>query len=137
MSVCIAIVVTSWCCALLARPRCPRLGNEVEELVYARLLGRQQTLILIATCVTAAAIIGMIFTLPHRVDPTLGEARRLNQYCAAAAARSSCYRMNNDGGWSEAVRVSNGQWTVIGTVTAPPTDAAPESGPNVEYSRGG
>lgn len=37
----IALPVTCWVCTLLATPRRPHLGNEVEELVYARLLGRQ------------------------------------------------------------------------------------------------
>ncbi len=34
------IPLTCWACALLAAPRRPAFGNEVEELVYSRLLGR-------------------------------------------------------------------------------------------------
>jgi len=37
----IAIPLTCWLCAFVAIPRKPLPGNEVQELVYARLLGRQ------------------------------------------------------------------------------------------------
>lgn len=138
MAAWIATILTCWCCALLARPRRPRPGNEVEELVYARLLGRQQLLLGIAAVVTALTMLALIVILPRRLDPTLGEARLLDQYCTAAAAgRPSCYRMYTDGRWAEAVQMAGGQWTVIGVVPAPPTDTAPNPGPNPEYSRGG
>src|SRR5436305_781925 len=45
------IPVTCWLCTLIATPRRPRLGDEVAELVYSRLLGRQQLLRLFAIVV--------------------------------------------------------------------------------------
>jgi hypothetical protein len=52
-----AIAATCWACALLAVPRRPMPGNEVAELVYSRLLGRQQRLVLAAS--TATAMVGI------------------------------------------------------------------------------
>jgi hypothetical protein len=121
MSVGIAIVLSCWCCVLIATPRRPRLGNEVEELVYTRLLGRQHLLVGFAALVTAATVFVLVVTLPQRVDPTLGEARRVNQYCAAAAAGAPvCYRLGPDGRWLEAARQAEGQWIITGFVQAPP-----------------
>ncbi len=126
MAAWIATILTGWCCALLATPRKPRLGNEVEELVYIRLLGRRHLLIGFAATVTATTALMLVVTLPQRIDPTLGEARRVDQYCAAAATgQPFCYRLASDGRWLVAARQSDGQWADVGTVQAPPMgDAA-------------
>lgn len=54
MEFCVTAAVTLWAAALAAAPRRPRVGNEVQELVYRRLLGRQHLLVLCASAVTAA-----------------------------------------------------------------------------------
>jgi hypothetical protein len=114
------IIPVCWGYALLATPRKPRLDNEVEELVYTRLLGRQQLLVGVAAIVTAATVLGLVVTLPRRIDPTLARNRQLNTYCAAAAADAPfCYRLEPDGEWLEAARQSEGQWVVVGIVAAP------------------
>lgn len=129
MSSWIATILTCWCCVLLATPRRPLPGNEVEELVYTRLLGRQHLLILVAALVTAATVVGLVVTLPQRLDSALAESRRLNQYCAAAAAgQPLCYRLAPDGQWSEAALQSEGEWVVVGTVLALPTVSTPMTG---------
>jgi hypothetical protein len=131
-------MLTCWCCALLATPRRPRLGNEVEELVYSRLLGRHHLLIGFAAIVTALTVLAAVVTLPRRVDATLGQSRALNQYCAAVAAGApSCYRVDSDGRWAEAVRLSDGEWEVVTTVPAPPAQATPSPNHTVARNRGG
>jgi hypothetical protein len=56
----VAIATTCWGCALLAIPRKPLPGNEVAELVYSRLLGRQQRLVLAAAAATVAVVIAAL-----------------------------------------------------------------------------
>lgn len=56
----IAIPLVFWLCALIAIPRRPRPGNEVEEIVYARLLGQHQNLTLLAFLVTAALFFALV-----------------------------------------------------------------------------
>ncbi len=60
--------LTCWLCSLIAAPRKPRLGNEAAELVYARLLGRQQVLMCCATVVTAMALLTFVATMPRQVE---------------------------------------------------------------------
>lgn len=72
----LATVGTLWLSALIARPRKPRLGDEVQQLVYTRLLGRQGTLALvafIATLVMSVAL--MIAVRPNEVNAELNSAR--------------------------------------------------------------
>lgn len=67
----IAVSITCWACALVALPRKPRLGNEIEELVYARLLGRQRRVALLALGVTAALFLAAVVALPQHVNAVL------------------------------------------------------------------
>lgn len=64
----IAVSITCWACALVALPRKPRLGNEVEELIYTRLLGRQRRIVLLALGVTAALFLAAVVALPQQVS---------------------------------------------------------------------
>ena len=66
-----AIPLTCWLCALLALPRRPRPGNEIAELVYARLLGRQQRLLLLAVVVTAMTFLAIVVHLPSSINHDL------------------------------------------------------------------
>ena len=63
----VGIPLACWWCALLAVPGRPRLGNEVEELVYVRLLGRQQRLVLLACVVTALTFMTVVLMLPAQM----------------------------------------------------------------------
>jgi hypothetical protein len=65
MFICIAIAMTCWFCTLVALPRKPLPGNEVEELVYSRLLGRQQRVALVAVIASGVALLGVMITLPE------------------------------------------------------------------------
>jgi hypothetical protein len=71
----IAIPATCWICALVALPRRPRLGVEVEELVYARLLGKHQRLVLLAILMTGVTLLALPTALPRHADTDLPTAR--------------------------------------------------------------
>lgn len=92
-----AIMLTCWLCALVARPRKPLRGNEVQELVYSRLLGRQQTLMLLALFATAAVLIVLALTIrPNRVDADL---QRVRPACVEGpGGGTACNIMRPDGG---------------------------------------
>jgi hypothetical protein len=66
MMTCIAVAFTCWLCALVASPQRPLPGNEVQELVYIRLLGRRERVMLLAMAMTVIAFASIIVTLPQR-----------------------------------------------------------------------
>ncbi len=106
------VPLTCWLCALIAIPRRPRVGNEVEELVYARLLGRQQRLVLLASVLTGAALLAIILALPGHATADPGRAAEVRQVCTDRLAYAPiCYTRQPYGGW----RVQ--QWHADGTVT--------------------
>jgi predicted secreted protein len=55
-----AIAFTCWLCALLTIPRRPVARDEGQELVYRRLVGRQQWLVACAVLATAVAAIALL-----------------------------------------------------------------------------
>jgi len=77
----IAIPLSCWVCALVAIPRRPQRGNEVEEFVYARLLGRSQRVALLALVVTAVAFLTFVVGLPSAVVPSFGDRPSMHQVC--------------------------------------------------------
>jgi hypothetical protein len=66
----ILVTLTCWACVLIASPRKPRVGDEAAELVYRRLLGRQQRLALLAFVATTALLLTVVLSLPQRVNAT-------------------------------------------------------------------
>ncbi len=76
MSTFIAVSLTCWLCTMVAVPRKPQFGNEIAELVYARLLGRHHRLALLAVCITAALVLTIIVSLPGRMDANAHAAMR-------------------------------------------------------------
>lgn len=58
-----AIPLTCWLCALLAIPHPPQPGDEVQQLVYRRLVGRHQLLIACAVIVTLALALSFALCL--------------------------------------------------------------------------
>jgi hypothetical protein len=77
----LAIPLTCWVCALVARPRRPQIGNDVAELVYARLLGRSQRVALLALVVTAVAFFTFIVALPRHGEPGFSPTPSRQQVC--------------------------------------------------------
>lgn len=111
-----AIPATCWLAVFIATPRKPRLGNEIEELVYARLLGRQHLLRLFALIVTGAMFLALVVTLPSRVDPTL----RSHRVCAdSPSGKSTCYSPQSDGTWTQEELENDGAWRVVAIVSRP------------------
>jgi hypothetical protein len=79
-----AVALACWLCALLAMPRKPRLNDEVQELVYARLLGRQQVLMLVALVATAGAFFAFVaLAQPNRVNLGFDGVRYPDAACIA------------------------------------------------------
>jgi hypothetical protein len=77
----IAIPLTFWLAALVATPRRPMQDNEVAELVYVRLLGRQQRLILLALLASGVALLLAVALLPQRIDSDLRGLRSTQAEC--------------------------------------------------------
>jgi len=121
-----AIPLTCWLAAVIATPRRPRLGNDVEELVYARLLGRQQILRFVALIATMALFLFFVATLPARVDPGLRDVRGAREACANQRIGSrTCSVLGPGGVWVQQAEQGDGRWTAVGTVAAPVTFAVP------------
>lgn len=59
-----AASLTCWLCVLIVTPRKPRCGDEVQELVYTRLLGRRQLLVFFAAVITAGTLLAGILAIP-------------------------------------------------------------------------
>lgn len=121
-----------WVMVLVARPRKPLPGNEVQELVYSRLLGRQQMLMLLALFVTAVVLLLIVVTLPQRLDPDLRTVRQAREACVEAQHAASeaedrggvtqahCYALQPGGTWAEEAEESNGTWLLVATLASPP-----------------
>ena len=78
----IAVALTCWLCALVASPHKPLPGNEVQELVYARLLGRRERVMLLAIAMTIIAFASIVMTLPQRAGAEAGRLSRSGMSCA-------------------------------------------------------
>jgi hypothetical protein len=122
----IAIPLTCWLCALVALPRKPRLGNEVEELVYTRLLGRHHFLVLLALLATAVLALTFIVSLPRNATPELQAVRATPRVCThPTVGFPTCYEQQADGTWTQEAMQDDGTWVAYATVSAPDGDATP------------
>jgi hypothetical protein len=121
----VAIPLTCWLCALLARPRRPCLGNEVQELAYARLLGRQQWLMLLAFTATMALVMFLILRLPTQPNPDLSVLRQARSGCDAQFQMSSsgnaavCYETQSDGRIAQKQMQDDGSWLTTAILPLP------------------
>jgi hypothetical protein len=114
----VAIPLTLWLAVLVATPRRPLPDNEVAELVYGRLLGRYQRLVLLAGAATVAAVFVLLVALAHHAGAT--DAERADYLCAdAPGAPPTCYRQLV-GGWQEEQLQTDGTWWVMRTGLARP-----------------
>jgi hypothetical protein len=113
------IAITCWLCAGIATPHRARLGNEAEELVYVRLLGRQQRLVLLALLTTAATLFAVVATASQGAqaaggamaprDGTCSQVAPVIATCPTAPAGTILVREIQDDGRS----------AVVATVAAP------------------
>jgi hypothetical protein len=128
-------VLLCWVMVFAARPRRPLLGDEVQELVYSRLLGRQQMLTLLALFATAMMLLMVVISMPQRLDPDLRTVRQAREACTAARHAASdaadyglerpayCYELQPGGMWAERVERSDGTWLLVATLASPPVFA--------------
>jgi hypothetical protein len=121
----IGIPLTCWLCVLVAFPRKPLPGNEVEELVYARLLGRQQRLVLLAFLISAVAVITFVIHLPGRVlsteDAPVQQAQPV--VCDTPMTGSGVCWVGRPGGmWTVERHQPDGSVHIEDYVSGPPPD---------------
>lgn len=125
------IPLTCWLCVLIAMPRKPLPDNEVQELVYSRLLGRHQRLTLLAVSLTGAALLTFILALPSH--PTTDPLRRpaVTQVCTDRPTRLPiCYTWQPSGGWLVEQWEADGRVIPEGIEPRPPTDEDRSRGAN-------
>jgi hypothetical protein len=116
----IAIPLTCWVCTLVAAPRRPLPGNEVEELVYARLLGRQQRLLLLTLVITGIALVSALATVPQHIDPDLHALRDARGTCTYPSSGGPiCPVLQPGGAWTQTQEQPDGSWRDVPTVTGP------------------
>jgi hypothetical protein len=112
--------IMCWSAVLINRQRRPLPGNEVQERVYSRLLGRQQRLILLALIVTMASFFATLAGSPQRIDPSLNALRSPVRRCNyPSIGFPICYRAQPDGTWGQE-ELQEGHWITVGTVSHPP-----------------
>ncbi len=120
------VPLTCWLCALLALPRRPLPGNEVQELVYARLLGRQQRLVLLALVVSVVVAFAVVVHLPgialsdttaigSHADTIGGSA-----VCETGASSQVCYVPRLGGMWAVERWQPDGAVVIEDLVPVPP-----------------
>jgi hypothetical protein len=116
----VAVALTCWLCAVLALPRKPRRNDELQELVYARLLGRQQTLMLVALVATALAFMVFVAGLPQRTGTDEEGAPVRQRLCSdSPLLPSTCYTRLSDGQWTEEQLQADGSWRIVDIVSRP------------------
>lgn len=114
----IAIPTTCWLCAVVAKPRRPVPGNEVQELVYGTLLGRHQRLLLVAGTATAAAAFALLVALTQQAGGGATGRRGADVVCPdSPASPPTCYRAVA-GGWQEEQLWGDGAYALVGTPLA-------------------
>jgi hypothetical protein len=97
-----AIPLACWFAAFIATPRKPCLGNEIEELVYSRLLGRQELLRLLASIVTGLAFLAFVLGLANQGARDAGFDLASRHYCTPPEADvPHCDTFQPDGRWRQ------------------------------------
>ncbi len=112
---------TLWIATFVAAPHKPLPNNEVQELVYSHLLGRQQRVILLALIVTAVSFFVLIAGMPHRADTSATIAPRTRHLCTdLPMGQLVCYTLQPTGIWVAERLQPDGIWHIIGDSTSPP-----------------
>lgn len=115
-----AVALTCWVCSLIALPRKPLPNNEVQELVYTRLLGRQHVLMLLALIVTAGALLALVAIAgPSHSDPDFNTVRHPNGACLPSAYDPTACVAPQPGTRVVRELQDDGKWAVVATFPAP------------------
>lgn len=114
-----ASVVSLWLAAFVAMPRAPLPNNDVQELVYARLLGRQHRAFLLAIIVTALGFFALVLSMPSlpAAHPNGAPSRR--QICFDDTP-PTCYTPQPGGAWLQEELQAGGTWRVVGVSLSAP-----------------
>jgi hypothetical protein len=126
-----ASVATVWFAVFVAMPRRPLPENEVQELVYSRLLGRQHRVILLACIVTALGLFALVISLPSDHTARASSTPSRQQVCFnSSALPPTCYTPQPGGAWLEEQLQPDGTWRVIGVSYTPPRAPAEKDPPD-------
>jgi hypothetical protein len=116
-----ASIATIWIAAFITMPHKPLPNNEVEELVYARLLGRQQRVLFLAIIVTVLGFFALVLSLPSSLAAHGKSDAPRQQVCFnISGSPPTCYTPQPGGDWLEEEWQANGTWRVIGMSSAVP-----------------
>lgn len=116
-----ASVASLWLAAFVAMPRRPLPNNEVQELVYTRLLGRQHRALLLAIVVTMLGAFVLVLSLSSTPAAHPNGAPSRQQVCFdGVALLPTCYTPQPEGAWVEEELQANGTWRVVGVSFSAP-----------------
>lgn len=116
------IPIVLWFAVLLAKPRKPLPGNEVQELVYSRLLGGQRRVALLALVATMCMFVAGIAALSIRSQPSTELVSAADRVCTDLSAYpQTCYTQQSGGLWLVETLQSNDTWSKVATMSRPPT----------------
>lgn len=124
-----ASVASLWLAAFVAMPRKPLPHNEVQELVYARLLGRQHRAVLLAVIVTALGFFALVLSMPSRPAAHSDGAPSRRQVCFdGSAIPLTCYTPQSGGMWMQEELQAGGTWRVVGVSFSAPRPPGEKGG---------
>lgn len=116
-----ASVASLWLAAFVAMPGKPLPHNEVQELVYARLLGRQHRAMLLAIIMTAVGFFTLVLSMPSSPSAHPNSIPARQQICFdGSASLQTCYTPQSEGAWVAEELQANGTWRVTGVSFAVP-----------------
>lgn len=124
-----ASVASLWLAAFVVMPRKPLPHNEVQELVYARLLGRQHRAILLAIIVTALGFFVLVLSMPSSPAARPSGASSRRQVCFdGSAILPTCYTPQPGGMWIQEELQASGTWRVVGVSFSAPQPPGEKGG---------
>lgn len=116
-----ASVLSLWVATFIAMPHKPLPNNEVEELVYTRLLGRQHRVLLLAVIGTVLGLLVLLLGMGSSVKAPANHPSSRQQICfSGVAAPPTCYTPQPGGEWLEEQLQEDGTWRVVGVSFAAP-----------------
>ncbi len=110
-----ASVASLWIAAFIAMPRKPLPHNEMQELVYTRLLGGHHRVLLLAVVGTVIGLLVLVLSMPSSVTALSNRTTSRQQVCYHGGASPTCYTPQPGGAWLEEELQADGTWRVVGT----------------------
>jgi hypothetical protein len=123
-----ASVLSLWVAAFIAMPHKPLPNNEVEELVYTRLLGRHHRVFILAMVGTVLGLLVLLLSMASNAPTSAHPTPSRQQVCFnTGVSPPMCYTPQPGGAWLEEVLQADGTWRVVGvsyTAPQPPGEKA-------------